>query len=215
MPLGVKGGDVVLHDGPVASATFGSEHVEVVVPAIGLSFAFMEAVFPKLLSTLGAEEVLHMPGLLQSSHAFLKHKNNRKIRERTEEFFEETYVQDRAVAVSASRAEEVVVVGLAVGLSIALEEVPRAQLLGAVGAREVLRMPGFAQGSNDLTNDGFFAGVAAAFLAGIDSLATHVSLEVTEHGIQVLFGRRCRLRLGCLGGSRVRRVCHCLMLRTA
>lgn len=107
------------------------------------------------------------------------------------------------------------VIRLAVRFPVALEEVPRAQLLGAMGAGEVLRMPGLSQGGDYLAHDGFLAGAAAALLAGIDSLATHVGLEVTKHGIQVLFGRRSRLRLSSLCGPSVRRICHCVVLRAA
>lgn len=70
------------------------------------------------------------------------------------------------------------VVRLAVGLPVALEEVPRAQLLGAVGAGEVLRVPGLPQRGDDLPDDGLLAGAAAALLAGGDSLAAHVCLQV-------------------------------------
>lgn len=56
-----------------------------------------------------------------------------------------SYVEDGSVAISAARREEMVVVGLAVRLSIALEEVLGAQFLAAVGADEVLRMPSAPQ----------------------------------------------------------------------
>lgn len=58
---------------------------------------------------------------------------------------ESTDVEDRAVAVGASRREQVVVVRLAVGPAVAFEEVPSAELLRAVRAGEVLRVPGAAQ----------------------------------------------------------------------
>lgn len=94
-------------------------------------------------------------------------------------FPDKTYVQDRPVAVGAPGAEQVVVVGLAVRLPIALEEIPRAELLGAVRAGEVLRVPGLTQGRNDLPDDGFLAGVAAALLAGVHALTAHVRLQVS------------------------------------
>lgn len=104
------------------------------------------------------------------------------------------------------------VVGLAVGLPVSLEEVPGAQLLRAVGAREVLRVPRLPQRGDDLAHYGLLAGVAAAFLARVDSLAAHVCLEVAKHRIQVLLGRRLRL-----GGLRrtVRRVGDGVVLRLA
>lgn len=117
-----------------------------------------------------------------------------------------TYVQDRPVAVGTPGAEQIVVVGLAVRLSIPLEEVPRAQLLGAVRAGKVLRVPGLSQRGDDLSDDGLLAGVATALLAGINPLAAHVGLKVSKHGIQVLFGWRCRRTLGGLSGLSVRRI---------
>lgn len=36
----------------------------------------MEALLAELLATLGAEEVLSMPGFFQSGHAFLKEKTS-------------------------------------------------------------------------------------------------------------------------------------------
>lgn len=72
MPLGVECGDVVLHDCAVARAAFRRKHVEVVVAAVGLAVALMEPLLAELLAALGAEEVLHVPGLLQRRHAFLK-----------------------------------------------------------------------------------------------------------------------------------------------
>jgi hypothetical protein len=72
MPLAVEGRYVVLHDGAVASAALGGEHVEVVVPAVGLAVPLVEALLAELLAALGAEEVLRVPGLLERGHAFLR-----------------------------------------------------------------------------------------------------------------------------------------------
>lgn len=68
------------------------------------------------------------------------------------------------------------VIGLAVGVSIPLEEVPGAQLLVAVVASEVLRVPSLAEGRYNLPYDGLIACIAAPLLGGIDSLAAHVGL---------------------------------------
>lgn len=81
------------------------------------------------------------------------------------------------------------IVRLAVRVAIALEEVPGAQLLVAVVARKVLRMPGLAQRRYDLPNDGLIARIAAPLLGGIHSLAAHVGLQISEHGIQLVTGR--------------------------
>lgn len=74
VPLGVQGGYVVLHDRAVATTAFGCEHVEVVVAAVGLAIALVEAVLAELLATLGAEKVLRVPGLFQGRYTFLKKK---------------------------------------------------------------------------------------------------------------------------------------------
>jgi hypothetical protein len=108
-----------------------------------------------------------------------------------------------------------VIVRFTVGLPVAFEEIPGAQFLGAMGAGEVLRMPGLAQGGDHLPHDGFVAGAAASLLAGVDSLPTHVRLQVPEHRIEVLLGGRRALRLGGFGGARVLRIGDRLVLGVA
>lgn len=76
------------------------------------------------------------------------------------------------------------IIRLAIRTSIALEEVPRAQLLSAMGAGEMLRMPGLSQGCDDLADDGFVACSAAALLGSGDSLPGHVGVQRTEHALQ-------------------------------
>lgn len=108
------------------------------------------------------------------------------------------------------------VVGLAVGPSITLEEIPRAELLVAVSAGEVLGVPRPPQRGDDLhrtvrkhvflytvslgfhynpilgefqvdqhlSDDGFFASVAASLLRGLYSLAAHVCPERSEHMLE-------------------------------
>ena len=70
------------------------------------------------------------------------------------------------------------VVRLAVRIAVPLEEVPRAQLLRAVIAREVLRMPSLAKGRNDLADDRLIARVAASLLGRVNSLAAHIGLQI-------------------------------------
>lgn len=72
MPLGIQSRDVVLHDSTVATVALWSEHLEVIGFAVWLAITFMEPILSKLLTTLSAEEVLGMPGLVQSGDAFLK-----------------------------------------------------------------------------------------------------------------------------------------------
>ena len=61
-----------------------------------------------------------------------------------------SYVQYGAIAVGAAGGEDVLVVRLAVGLPVPLKEALGAQLHLAVGADEVLRVPGLAQGRHNL-----------------------------------------------------------------
>lgn len=61
-----------------------------------------------------------------------------------------TNIKDWSIAVGASGREQVVVVRLAVGPAVALEEVPGAQLLVAVRAGEVLGVPRATQRRDDL-----------------------------------------------------------------
>lgn len=71
MPLCIQCRNVVLHNGPVASAALGRKHVKVIGPAIRLSVALMEPILAKLLAALCTEKVLRVPRLLQRSYAFL------------------------------------------------------------------------------------------------------------------------------------------------
>lgn len=84
MPLGVEGGDVVLHDGSVAATALGSEHVVVVVFAVGLAILLVEALVAEGVAALAAEEVLRVPRLVQRRHAFLSAEaspDRHKVRE--------------------------------------------------------------------------------------------------------------------------------------
>lgn len=71
MPLWVQCRNVVLHDRPIAAIALGRKHVEVVVAAVRLAVALMEAILAELLATLRTEEVLRVPCLFQSGDAFL------------------------------------------------------------------------------------------------------------------------------------------------
>jgi len=72
MPLAVECRYVILHNGAITAAALRSEHVKIILATIRLAVSLVEALFAKLLAALSAEEMLGMPGLLQSSHAFLK-----------------------------------------------------------------------------------------------------------------------------------------------
>jgi hypothetical protein len=63
------------------------------------------------------------------------------------------YIEDRCVAVSASWTEEIVIIWLAIGIAIALEEVSSAELLITVVARKMLRMPLFSKSWVSHDND--------------------------------------------------------------
>lgn len=73
VPEGVESRDVVLQDGTCTTATFRGKHVKVVLSAECLSILLMETFRSKKVSTLGTEEVLWMPSLVQSSHYFIQY----------------------------------------------------------------------------------------------------------------------------------------------
>lgn len=79
MELTVECGNVILHDGAIAAGALWCEHVEVVVTAVGLAVAFMEAVVAELLAALGAEEVLGVPGLFECGDAFLSGRRKKTL----------------------------------------------------------------------------------------------------------------------------------------
>ena len=64
MPLGIQRRDEVLHNGPVTAPASRSEHVKVVVAAIGLAVLLVETVVAERLPALSAEEVFRMPRLV-------------------------------------------------------------------------------------------------------------------------------------------------------
>lgn len=177
MPLTVQSRNIILHDGPVAPVALRCKHVEVIITAVRLPVALVESILAELLTALGAEKVLRVPSFLQRRYAF---------------------IQNRSIAVGTTWAEQIVIIRLAVRVSVTLEEVPGAQLLIAVIASKMLRMPSFAESRYDLADDGLIAGIAAPLLSGIDSLATHIGLQISKHGIQLitcrgqLFGRSHR-----------------------
>lgn len=158
MPLTVQRGYVIFYDRAIATAALRGKHVEEVLPAVGLSISLVETFLAELLATLRAEEVFRVPSFLQGGNAF---------------------VENGTVAVSATRRKEIVIIGFAVGVSLSLEEIPRAQFLIAMSTREVFRVPGLTQGRDHLANDRFLAGTAASLLRGIYSLTAHVCLEIS------------------------------------
>ena len=131
-----------------------------------------------------------------------------------------THIQNGPVAVVAARREEVVIVLFTVGLSIPLEEVPGADLLLAVGADEVLRVPGPPHGRHHLTRawgcgsgpapppgtlppaplagpsphhlprDRLFAGPADSFGDRGDPQFVQVRLQTPQHAVQLTPGLR-------------------------
>lgn len=101
------------------------------------------------------------------------------------------------------------VIRFAVRPSVALEEVARAQLLGAVGAREVLRVPRLAQGRDHLANDCLVARGATALLRRVHTLTIHLGSQTPEHAVQ---WRRRVYRLG--GVARLHRTGHLLTAKT-
>lgn len=114
------------------------------------------------------------------------------------------------------------VVLLAIRLAVALKEVLGAQLLAAVVAGKVFRVPGLAQGRDHLANNRLLAGIAAALLCGRHSSSAHVLVQIAEHRVQLVsLGQGARRRLSnCLNRRHSlvwpRVVCrHSLQLMTA
>lgn len=102
MPKTIQRRNVVLQNGSSTSTTFGCKHVKIILPAKGLSILFMKTFRAKKRSTLGTEEVLWMPCPIQRRYHF---------------------IEDRPVAVVATRGEQVVIVLLTVRLSLTFKEI--------------------------------------------------------------------------------------------
>lgn len=164
VPQGVQGRDVVFQDSPGTASTLGSKHIKVVLAAIGFAILLVKSFRSKESSTLSTEEMFRVPCPVQSRHHFIK---------------------DGPVAVVAARREEVVIVLLAVGLPVPLKEVPRADLLLAVGADEVLRVPGFPHGCNYLPSNRLLAGSTDTFGNCSYTQFIQVRLKTSQHGIQL------------------------------
>lgn len=162
VPEGVEGRNVVLQDGPGTAATFGGEHVKVILPAIGLAIFLMEPFGTKEGSTLGTEEVLRVPRSVKGCHHF---------------------IQDGAIAVVAAWREEVVIVLFTVGLSIPLKEVPGSNLLLAVGADEMLWVPRLPHGGHNLPSNGLLAGPADTLGNCGNTQFVQVRLQAPQHAI--------------------------------
>jgi hypothetical protein len=62
--LTVECGNIVLHYSTVTPSALRRKHIEIVVATVGLSITFMETIVTELLTTLGAEEVLSVPGFV-------------------------------------------------------------------------------------------------------------------------------------------------------
>lgn len=155
MPLRVQCRDIILHNGAIATIAFGCKHFKIIGTTIGFTIPLMETIFAKLLATLGAKEMLRMPGLIQCRHAF---------------------IQDGTITVRTTWTKQIMIVGLTVGETITFEEVACTQLLATMIASEVLRMPCLAQGGYDLTHNGLLACIAATLLHSVDTLTTHIGL---------------------------------------
>lgn len=155
MPLRVQCRDIVLHDGTIAAIALGCKHLEVIGAAIGFAITLMETILTELLATLGTEEMLRMPGLIQCGH---------------------TFIQYGTITVRTTWTKEIMIIGFTVRESIAFKEVTCAQLLTAMIACKMLRMPCLAQCSDHLTNNGFLACIAATLLYCVNTLTTHIGL---------------------------------------
>lgn len=104
----------------------------------------MESILAELLATLSTEEMLHMPSFLQRGNTFLKIDTCLTFSPEIyvcDIYRSVAHIQNRSIAVSTPRREQIVIIGLTIRTTVALEEVPRSELLGAVSAGEMLRMP--------------------------------------------------------------------------
>lgn len=164
VPQGVQGRDVVFQDSPGTASTLGSKHIKVVFAAVGFAILLMKSFRSKESSALGTEKVFRVPCPVQSRHHFIK---------------------DGPIAVVAAWREEVVIVLLAVRLPIPLKEVPRPNLLLAVGADEVLRVPGFPHGCNYLPSNRLLAGSTDTFGNCSYTQFIQVRLKTSQHGVQL------------------------------
>lgn len=96
------------------------------------------------------------------------------------------YIQNGSIAVSTSRTKQVMVVRLAVGMAIPLEEIACSELLIAMIAREMLWMPCFTQRCDHLTHNWFLTGAAAALVGCVYSLPIHICLQAAQHKVQLI-----------------------------
>lgn len=167
VPKSVEGRDVVLQDGPCTASTLGCKHVKIILPTVGLAVLLMEPFWTEEGSTLGTEEMLGVPRSVKSCHYF---------------------IQDGPVAVVTAWGEEVVVVLFTVGLPIPLKEVPGSDLLLAVCADKVLRVPCLPHSSHDLPSDGLLAGPTDAFGNCGDPQLIQVGLQAAQHAVKLAPG---------------------------
>lgn len=68
MPLGIDCSDEALHDGLVTASATRGKLLVVTLSAEGFAVFLVETFSSKVLATQSAEEVLRMPGPIQSSH---------------------------------------------------------------------------------------------------------------------------------------------------
>jgi hypothetical protein len=188
VPLAVQSRYIVLHDGAIAAGTLGRKHVVVVGATVRFAVTFVEALLAELVATLGAEEVLRVPSFLQGGDTFLgtkkKDLNVKSAPWTTPKHA--THIQNRTIAVGTSWREQIVIIRFTIGMTVPFEKVACAQLLVAMVARKVLRMPGLAQGRDHLADNWFVARIAAPLLGGVDALTAHFGLQTAQHRVQLI-----------------------------
>lgn len=72
MPLGAESGDEALHDGFLATLAARGKLLIVALAAEGLAVLLVETLRAKVLATQSTEEVLLVPGLVQSTEHTLE-----------------------------------------------------------------------------------------------------------------------------------------------
>jgi hypothetical protein len=75
VPFTIESIHTRFQDGFGAAGAFWRENIEIVSPAVRFAIVFEEAFPSKLLATMGAHEMVRVPGLVQGFDAFLQEIN--------------------------------------------------------------------------------------------------------------------------------------------
>lgn len=163
MPERAERRDVVIQNGALAALAARGEQLQEVPPAVGAALPLVETLFSEGLPTADAAEMFWVPVGAQGSNHFMS---------------------DGLVAEATTWGKALEVALGAKGSPILLEETAASQGCGTTAAKEVLRVPGFAQRSNHLAGYRFIAGATEAFGLSGNTTAAEVGLQQAQHGVQ-------------------------------